>query len=222
MKTIVAFGLAAALLMAGCSAGENRSVGVYVLLNAADIHSLDGGNARQVIHYLLQSLQPTDTLAAASIGTARFNETDIIAAVTFDQRPSIVNDQKRAFRDRFDHFVQSEVGSQSVDISGGMLQAIETLNQSNPGCKAILILSNLGENTSGSAARDVLFQMAGFDVVILEMNTLWPDPRDMKRYLSRVESLRMKVEGGGGLFHIINDLQQLQGILKQDPKTTGA
>ena len=50
---------------------------------------------RAAIGHLLQALAPADTLAAASMSAVSFSDTDIIASVNFDQRPSVVNTQKR-------------------------------------------------------------------------------------------------------------------------------
>ena len=220
MKAIVAVGLAAGLLAAGCSTGENRSVGVYVLLNITENRSREPSRkietARNVIDYLLQSLAPADTLAAANIGTVGFNKSDIIAAQTFSRRPMVVNDQKRSFRDQFDRFVQSVEGSPFSDICGGMLQATETLNRSDPGRKTILILSNLREKPSFGTDHDLPVQMTGFNVVVLKNSGLQPNSREMKLYTRRLENLRLKVEGGNARFRLIDDLQQLTQVLRPD------
>jgi hypothetical protein len=217
MKALLALGLAAGLLAAGCSDTGNQSVGIYVLVNVADNHhrqpSRGIDTARKTIDYLLQHLAPSDTLAAASIGTAGFNATDIIATETFSQRPSVVNAEKRAFRDRFDRYAKSADGSLFSDICGGMLQAIETLNRSEAAHKTILILSNLKEKPAIGIASDLPLQMNGYTVVVLKTQGLQPDSRDMKLYLRRVEYLRRKVEGASARFRIIEDLHQIKEVL---------
>lgn len=218
MKALLALGLVAGLLTAGCGTGENRSVGVYLLLNVADNHprqpSREIETARQVVDYLLDRLAPADTLAVASIGTSGFSGSDIIAATTFGRRPSVVNAQKRSFRDRFERFIRSAGGSPFSDICGGMLQAIETLNRSGAGRKTILILSNLREKPTIGTTHELPVQMTGFDVVILKPHGLQPDSRDMKLYLRRVQQLHRKVKGGNARFQIIDDLQQLGDELR--------
>ena len=172
MKALLALGLAAGLLAAACSDADNQSVGIYVLVNVAGNHhrqpSREIDTARKTIDYLLQHLAPSDTLAAASIGTAGFNATEIIATETFSQRPSVVNAEKRAFRDRFDRYANSAGGSLFSDICGGMLQAIETLNRSEAAHKTILILSNLKEKPAIGIASDLPLQMNGYTVVVLK------------------------------------------------------
>ena len=214
MKTLFALGLAAGLIVAGCTADTNHSNGVYVLIDAGENHSLDPGYARQVILYLLQTLTPADTLAAASIGSAGFSDKDIIAAITFDQRPSIANSQKRVFRERFERFLQEKTNIPHADLSGGILQAIETLNQSAPDRKTILVVSDLKKGSNHTAARGASFQISGFTVVVLKTDNWQIDSRDTNPQLLRAENLCRKVEGGGGRCRIIDDLLQLEEILK--------
>ncbi len=217
MKALLALGLAAGLLAAGCSDADNQSAGVYVLVNFADNHHRQPieeiETARKTIDYLLQHLAPSDTLAAANIGSAGFSATDIIAAETFSQRPSVVNDEKRAFRDRFDHYAKSADGSLFSDICGGMLQAIEALNRSEAARKTILILSNLKEKPAIGTAPDLPLQMTGYTVAVLKTHGLQPGSRDLKLYLRRVEYLRRKVEAANARFRIIEDLHQLKEVL---------
>ena len=213
MKALFVLGLAAGLIAAGCAADTNHSNGVYVLIDAGENHSLDPGYARQVILYLLQTLTPADTLAAASIGSAGFSDRDIIAAMTFDQRPSIANSQKRVFRDRFERFLQETADIPHADLSGGILQAIETLNQTAPDRKTILVLSDLKKGPTRAAAGEVSFQMSGFTVVVLKTENWQIDPQDTNPQLLRAENLCRKVEGGGGRCRIIDDLLQLEEIL---------
>ena len=73
-------------------------------------HELD--KAHTILKYLLGTLQPADTLAVARIDTGSFSEKDIIVRVKLDQRPSVVNDQKRAFLTKMDGFVKNVKGAQ--------------------------------------------------------------------------------------------------------------
>jgi hypothetical protein len=213
MKRILAAGLAVVLTAAGCSSVEHRSVGVYVLITVDGRQSAEIDTARDVVEVLLQNLAPADTLAAASIGTVGFSDANIIAAVNFDQRPSVANDQKRAFHDRFDGFIRSAGDSTFSDLTGGMLQAIETLNRSGSDRKMILIVSDLKQKPTSAAARDLPVQMTGFSVVILKPDGLQLDSRDMKLFLRRLKDLRRKVQSGNGRCHVIDSPQQLVDLL---------
>jgi hypothetical protein len=83
--------------------------------------------AQKILNYLLGVLAPGETLAVARIDTGSFSERDIISKVTFDERPSVANNQKRAFMQQVEGFVTTVKGSPYTDISGGILQAIEYL-----------------------------------------------------------------------------------------------
>ena len=61
--------------------------------------------AQQIVNYALARLDPGDSFALARIDTASFSEKDIIARVTFDDRPSTANSQKRQFQVELNEFV---------------------------------------------------------------------------------------------------------------------
>ena len=221
MKILLAFGIAAGILTAGCTEAGHRSAGVYVLLDAGEYHAQESNVAQEVIPRLLQILMPADTLAAASIATANFSEKDIIAGVTFDQRPSIVNNQKRAFLTRLDRVVQTAAGSPYADIPGGMFQAIDFLNRTDPDSKTILILADLRKFPTAGTTRDIPFQLTGFNVVVLQTGKSQPDSRTVKTVQRRLAQFRKQVESGNGRYQVIEQPQQLEDILQQVPEKDG-
>ena len=221
MRAVVAAGLVIGLLATGCSDGKHHRNGIYVLVNTSKNQSWDPAGALQVIRYLLEHSMPTDTLAAASIGTEHFSAADIIARTTFDKRPSVANQQKIVFKDRFLRFSETANNGLRADFSGGMLEAIEYLNQCGSQSKIILILSDLKETTSSEAARDFPFPLAGFDVVLLDRADRHPTPRERRYYLHRAERLRVKVENGYGRLQRVEELHHLEKILRKNPQSNG-
>ena len=201
------------LLMTGCSQQSNRAKGVYMLLDTSGTYAVELKKARLIINYLLGSLQPGDTLAVGRIDTGSFSEKDIVAKVTFDARPSVANNQKRAFKNKIGSFVTGVRQSSYTDISGGMLQAIEYLNESGSANKYILIFSDLQEELAKGYVRDVPFELSGFHIIALNVTKLRADNQDPKIYLARVEQWREKTEKGGGTWRVINDLERLDNIL---------
>jgi len=133
--------------------------------------------------------------------------------VTFDDRPSRANQQKREFRDRIDHFVKTVKGSAYTDITGGMLQAIEWLNESRAGHKTILIFSDLKEDLKEGYVRDIPLQLGGFKVVALNVTKLRSDNVDPREYLNRLATWQERVESGGGSWQVVNDLERLESVL---------
>ena len=215
MKNIYVFIFAAGILIAGCLNSENHSKGLYLLLDPGGTYAVELKKAQAIIGYLLGILQPNDSLAVASIETGSFSEKDIIARVTFEQRPSIANNQKRVFQEKVNTFVSTAKSSKNTDISGGILQAIEYLNRSGCGKKYILIFSDLDEELTQGSGGNIPFQLAGFEVVAFNVTKMRRDIRYAEKYLARVESWRLKVESGHGKWHVINDLESLKNIFSE-------
>ena len=190
-------------------------MGVYMLLDTTGTYAPELKKAQSILNYLLLTLQPQDTLAAARIDTRNFAAKDIMAKVTFNQRPSIANNQKRAFQNKISHFISKVKNSRYTDITGGILQATEYLNQTDPGKKYILIFSDLKEELKKEPLRDVPFQLAGFHIIALNVTKLNPGSDDLKQYLKRIEQWRAKVENGDGKWRVVNDMKQLENIIKK-------
>ena len=201
------------VLLIGCSQQSNRAKGVYMLLDTSGTYAVELNKARLIINYLLGTLQPGDTMAVGCIDTGSFSEKDIVAKVTFDTRPSVANNQKRAFKNKVSSFVTGVRQSRYTDISGGLLQAIEYLNESGAANKYILVFSDLQEELAQGYVRDVPFELSGFHIIALNVTKLRADNQDPKIYLARVEQWRKKAEKGGGTWRVINDLERLDNIL---------
>ena len=205
--------LLAAVLLAACSENTPNTRGVYMLMDTSGTYTKELKQAQRVINYILANLQPGDSFAVARVDTGSFSEKDIIAKVTFDDRPSRANQQKRQFRDRIDHFVKTVKGSAYTDITGGMLQAIEWLNESRAGHKTILIFSDLKEDLKEGYVRDIPLQLNGFKVVALNVTKLRSDNVDPREYLNRLAAWQERVESGGGTWQVVNDLERLESVL---------
>ncbi len=212
MKKLLLIFCWATILLAGCGEPQNRAKGVYMLLDTSGTYAQELKKAQNILNYLLGTLQPKDTLAVARIDTGSFSEKDIIAKVTFDTRPSVANNQKRAFKGTLDNFIGSVKSSQYTDISGGMLQAIEYLNEAGSGQNYILIFSDLKEELKKGYVRDVPFELDNYRVVALNVTKLRSDNVDPKEYMGRVAQWQGKVEEGGGQWKVINDLERLENL----------
>jgi len=209
---IAAAFFAAVLITMGCAQKMDHTKGVYMLVDTSGTYTEELNKARAIINYLLGSLAPGDTMAVARIDTGSFSEKDIVAKVTFDQRPSVANTQKRAFQKQVADFVSSVAGSSHTDISGGLLQAVEYLNEAGSGQKYVLIFSDLKEELARGHVRDVPFQLEGFNIIALNVTKLRDDIRDPKNYMQRVDHWRDKAESGGGAWRVINDLERLDNM----------
>lgn len=204
----------AAALLTGCSQDlgpKNR--GVYLLMDTSGTYTSELKKAIQLINVILVKLEPGDSFAVARIDTGSFSEKDIIAKMTFDDRPSAANQQKRKFREKIEAFVKNVKPAAHTDITGGVLQAVEYLNEKATGMKEILIYSDLKEDLPKGFVRDIPLQLQGFNVVALNVTKLRSDNRDPREYLTRLENWQNRVEEGGGQWVVINDMDRLERIL---------
>jgi hypothetical protein len=207
------FLLAVALATSACAPSASHNTGVYLLVDTSGSYNRQVNKAEQIILYSLSRLQSSDSIAVARIDTGSFTERDIIAKATFDDRPSTTNKQKRAFASRVEKFVDQSEPAPYTDITGGLLQAIEFLNEKHTARKEILILSDMKEELAKGYVRDIPLDLRGFDVVALNVTKLRGDNFDPRQYLNRLDAWRARVEKGGGHWRVINDLDRLDGLL---------
>jgi len=207
------FLLAATLATGACTPPGPHNTGVYLLVDTSGSYNRQMNKAEQITLYALSRLQSSDSIAVARIDTASFTEKNIIAKATFDDRPSTTNQQKRAFASRVQKFVDETTAAPHTDISGGLLQAIEFLNEKRTARKEILIFSDMKEDLAKGYVRDIPLDFTGFDVVALNVTKLRSDNFDPRQYLARLEEWRVRVEKGGGHWRVINDLDRLDGLL---------
>jgi hypothetical protein len=205
---------ALALALAGCS-GEAAPTtrGVYLLMDTSGTYTQELDKAQHLINALLAKLDTGDSFAVARVDTGSFSEKDIVARVTFDERPSTTNQQKRKFREEIDRFVRQVTPAAFTDITGGILQAAEYLTEKNPGRKTILIFSDLKEDLQEGYLRDLPLTVDGFEVIAINVTKLRSDNVDPREYMIRLEDWQRKVESGGGTWRVINDLDRLDRIL---------
>jgi hypothetical protein len=203
------------LFLAGCPDTTSHSRGVFMLLDTSGTYKNELSRATAIINYLLGTLRPGDSLAVARIDSGSFSEKDIIAGMTFDQRPSVATRQKRLFAQKIDDFVKIVKGSAYTDITGGVVQAVEYLNETGAGGKHILIFSDLKEELAKGQIRDFPIRMTGFNVIALNVTKLRSDNLDPREYYKRVEEWKTKVEQGGGHWRVLNDLERIDSIYKE-------
>ncbi len=218
MKAITtASAIICCLLLSGCSQDSASTApqtrGVYLLLDTSGTYTKELTKAQQLINAILVRLEPGDSFALARIDTGSFSEKDIVSKVTFDDRPSVTNQQKRRFRDDVDTFVREVKPASHTDITGGVLQAIEYLNEKGAQTKEILIYSDLKEDLPNGYVRDIPLQLQDFRVVALNVTKLRSDNMDPREYLTRLEQWQARVEEGGGNWAVINDMDRLERIL---------
>ena len=144
-----------------------------------------------------------------------FSEKDIIAKVTFDSQPSRANIQKRAFKDKIDAFVKTVGGSAYTDITGGLIQGADFLNETGAGTKTILIFSDMQEELDKSTIRDFPIKLKDIRIVALNVVKLKSDNIDPRRYMGRLEAWQKRIEkAGASEWILINDIEHLDRMLQ--------
>jgi hypothetical protein len=202
------------LVLVGCGENRNHSQGVYLLIDTSGTYAEQIGKARKIINYLLANLNAGDSLAVAKVESKSFSEKDIVAKVTFDRRPSQANLEKRAFNQKIEAFAKNIKGSAYTDITGGLIQGAEYLNEANPGNKTMIIFSDMQEELGQGTVRDFPIKLTGIRVIAVNVTKLSTDNTDPRRYLDRLAWWENRVRGAGATaWLVINDMEHLDKVL---------
>jgi uncharacterized protein with von Willebrand factor type A (vWA) domain len=215
-KLMLAALLLAAWTLSGCGDARSNAQAVYMLVDTSGTYAKESGKAQAIIHYLLGTLQPGDSLAVAKVESRSFSEKDIIAKATFDNRPSQANAQKRMFRDKTDGYFKRMKGSAYTDITGGLLQGAEYLNETGAGTRTIIIFSDMQEELDKVTVRDFPISLKNIRVIAVNVVKLKTDNIDPRRYLGRIEAWQKRVEkAGASEWRVVNDLERLNAIFNK-------
>jgi len=205
-----------AAVFGGCGDSRNHAQAVYVLVDTSGTYAQEAGKAQVIVNYLLGTLQPGDSLAVARVENRSFTEKDIIAKATFDVRPSQANAQKRAFREKTDAFLENVKQSRNTDITGGLLQGAEFLNETGAGTKTIVVFSDMQEELDKVTVRNIPMNLKRIRVVAVNVVKLNTDNIDPRRYFGRLEAWQKRVVAAGASeWRVINDLERLDAIFNR-------
>jgi hypothetical protein len=215
-RTLLAgFMLTGLFLFSACGDSRMHSQAVYMLVDTSGTYTREINKAAKVINYLLATLNPGDSLAVAKVETRSFTEKDIVAKVTFDKRPSQSIEQKRAFKAKVEEFTKAIHGSAYTDITGGLIQGAEYLNETKAGTKTIVIFSDMQEELGKGTVRDFPIKLDGIRIVALNVSKLGTDNADPRLYLDRLARWEARVRKAGATeWVVVNDLENnMEAIL---------
>ena len=205
--------VALSLASAGCVDSRSQAHAVYMLVDSSGTYAREAGKAQLVVNYLLGTLRPGDSFAVARVQSRSFSEKDIVAKAMFDTRPSQANAQKRSFRDKTDAFLRAVHGTSYTDITGGLIQGAEFLNETGAGKKTIIIFSDMQEELDKVTIRDFPIRLDNIRVVAVNVTKLNTDNIDPRRYLGRLEAWQKRVRAAGAAeWKVINDIEHLDSI----------
>lgn len=199
------------LLLFGCGEPTNNNRAAFVLLDISGSYAAERDQARRLTNYLLAELETGDSLAVGFIDNRSFTERNIIAQVTFDERPSVASQQKRMFQRRVAGFMENfQTPSYHSDITGGVLLARDYLEEVDAGRKHLFMLSDLHEDLAPNLNRDVKLNLSDVEVVALNVKRQRTDNRDPLEYEQRLASWEQRVEENGGRWALVNDMERLE------------
>jgi hypothetical protein len=200
-------------LMLGCSKhNPERDHGLYMLIDTSGTYAKELKEAQKIIEFVIREVDPGDSFAVQRIDSGSFSEKDIVHSQTFDTRPIQAGQERSDFRKKIDNFVSNVRPSAYTDISGGLLQGIQFLNETGAGRKTILIFSDMKEELPKGYVRNTPLQLNGFTVIALNVTKLKSDNFNPDEYFSRLKEWQKRVEAGGGKWIMINDLKRLDPI----------
>ena len=205
-----------AFFVGACGDSRMHSHGVYMLVDTSGTYAKEMNKATKVINYLLATLNPGDSLAVAKVETRSFTEKNIVAKVTFDKRPSQATLQKRAFKSKIEEFAKEIKGSAYTDITGGLIQGAEYLNETKAGIKTIIVFSDMQEELGKGTLRDFPIKLDGIRIVALNVTKLGTDNADPRLYLDRLARWEARVRKAGATdWVVVNDLENnMESVLK--------
>ncbi len=214
--SLIVIVLFSALCMSACGDSRSHSQAVYMLVDTSGTYAEEISKATKIINYLLATLNSGDSLAVAKVETRSFSEKDIVAKVTFDSRPSQATLQKRAFKSKIEAFAKEAKGSAYTDITGGLIQGAEWLNETKAGIKTIVIFSDMQEELGKGPVRDFPIKLDGIRIVALNVTKLRTDNADPRIYLDRLARWEERVrKAGASEWVVVNDLENnMESILK--------
>ena len=204
----------AVLSLGACANKQSHAQAIYMLVDTSGTYVNELGKAQALVGYLLGMLNPGDSFAVASVKSRSFSEKDIIAKVTFVKDPLQVNAQKLAFRNEVGDFTKDvKKGSAYTDITGGIIQAAEFLNETGAGQKTILIFSDMQEELDYKTVRNFPIDLKGIRIVALNVTKLTTDNVDPRRYLDRMAWWEKRVRAAGATdWRVVNDLEHPERI----------
>jgi len=211
--------LAALALCAGCGPAVNHSQAVYVLVDTSGTYTKEVNKAQGVVNYLLGSLEPGDSLAVATVKSRSFSEKDIVAKVSLTKDPIQVNGQKKAFSEKmaqFAHATQNAKGTAYTDITGGLVQAAEFLNETGAGRKTVVIFSDMQEELDYKTVRNFPIKLDGIRIIALNVSKLSTDNIDPRRYMGRLEWWEKRTRDAGATeWRVVNDMEHLERVFSR-------
>jgi hypothetical protein len=197
--TLIALFLALPLL-AGCADDHRYDQAICVLIDISGTYADQKPEVVKVIkRQVLPAMVPGDTLITILVDSESYEKDNVTALVTLDARPSRANAQKLALARQLDAFADGELRSKYTDIPGAMMLGAEYLQEVASGSRIMLIFSDLQEELPAGSTRQMRdTELAGIQVVAMNVKRLEDDTADPSVFRHRLQTWQERVERSGG------------------------
>ena len=211
--------LLAVLLLAGCADTASQARGVFLLIGTAGAGPQDIAAVRTAANVILSELTYGDFFAVGRIDTPHFSPRDVLAAVRFNRRPTVANGQKRLLQHQIGQFLDNNGEAPGIDMTGGLLAAVEFLKETGVPFRYIVIASDLGPEDDGAGGSDFPIQAEGCTVLSL----IFPDEAEgggdggseAGTATARLGFWQRRIASGGGSWQAVTHPNQLAGLLSR-------
>lgn len=215
--------LLAGLLLAGssCNDGRSHTRAVAVLVDVSGTYTDKLPEVSRIVRAgLLPGLRPGDTFLLVKIEEQSYQDAALaVHPVSLDTQPSRANAQKLQLAGELDRFAASGKPARYTDISGALLLAAEHLRKSQAGQKWLVVFSDMKEELPKHARRALARdELAGADVMAMNVKRLAADGADPAAYRARLEDWGKKLQAAGAKsWTVVLEPEELARELEREP-----
>ena len=212
-RALVLFALALAVLSCD-SRRYDQSIGV--LIDVSGSYANERAETVRVIkREILPHMVPGDTLLVVRIDSESYDQENLEAMITLDNRPSHANAQKLAMAQTLDAFAKKPMNAQHTDIPGAIMLGSEYLKEIGSGSRVMLIFSDMLEDLPpGSKRKMKQDELQGTYVVAMNVKRLKHDTTDPAVFRGRMATWEGRVtEAGAAGWRTIMDASKLPDYL---------
>jgi len=208
---------ALALLTSACDDGARYARASCALVDTSGTYADEQETVTKIIKKsLLAHMLPGDSLILVRIDSDSYSKKNVEAMITLDRRPSRANAQKLEFSRLLDKLASRRHRARHTDITGALMLCGEYLAETKAGTHTVLLFSDMLEDLPRGVTRSLgPNDLAGANVVAMNVKRLKADTADPARFRSRLSSWKKRVtHGGAAQWRVIHDPTQLLSYLQ--------
>ena len=197
-RALVLFALALAVL--SCDS-RRYDQSISVLIDVSGTYANERAETVRVIkREILPHMVPGDTLLVVRIDSESYDQENLEALLTLDNRPSHANAQKLAMAQKLDAFAKEPMKARHTDIPGAVMLASEYLNEIGSGSRVMLIFSDMQEDLPPGSKRVLADdELQGTHVVAMNVKRLQHDTVDPAAFRDRLKTWEERVTTAGAV-----------------------